>query len=725
MRKVIFVLVLILAGILSCGEKEKNVLSPEEAIADFEIEEGFRITCVAHEPDVQDPVAIAFDDDANMWVVEMNTYMPDANGIDEQSPKSRIKILSDKDGDGSYETVRIFADSLILPRAVCPVYGGVLIAEPPFLWFYNEAGTQRIAVDSFYADGGNVEHQPNGLLLGIDNWIYSAKSDKRYRLYQGKWEKENTVFRGQWGIDQDDEGRLYYNHNTAVLLGDQWAPSILPYLSTQFGDKVKNLFGQSLISNHVYPRLPTPGVNRGYEQGVLDSEGRLVSVTSACGISVYGGDQFGHKYKGNAFSCEPAAQLIKRIILEDHQGKVSGRLPYSENEFLRSGDEKFRPVYTITGPDGALYVVDMYRGIIQHNTYMTSYLRKHIESKGLDKIKGMGRIYRIQKKANPAKQVILSDKTGKALTDLLAHPNKWVRIRAQWKIVHSGDEEKFLPLFIQMFKESKNDITKLHILHILNQYKIHDDEIIKKALFSGHPVLRHQAMMMFSSMNYKTFMLLRDMANQRDEMVFVASTFRNFKQNNDVTKSLIRQYANDSLYGALIAGSLWQYSNINKITNIRLSLAKNTLLYNWLEQSPFQQQNDEALNHLSTSEKEMFKGGKHTYGVYCATCHGINGEGVDRIAPPLAKSEWVTASDHQIPVSIVLNGISGPIIVGGKEYNFPAPMPGLKDNQAINNGTIAEIITYIRNSWGNKSGAVSTEDVSKVRMAPPMDVHAK
>ncbi len=366
--------------------------------------------------------------------------------------------------------------------------------------------------------------------------IYSAKSDMRYRRYQGKWEKESTIFRGQWGLDQDVEGRLFYNHNGAVLLGDQYPPSVMPHLSIHFGDKIKNQFGQSFSPNRVYPRHPTRGVNRGYESGVLDSAGRLTNVTSTCGVSIYNGGQFGQKFEGNGISCEPAAQLIRRVILEKKDGKIVGKLPYTGKEFLRSGDERFRPVYSIVGPDGALYIVDINRGIIQHSTYMTGYLREHIEKHGLDKVKGMGRIYRIQYGKEIPETVKISDKSGKELVDMLLHPNKWVRIRAQWKILNENDEKNYQPLLTECYETTQSDITKLHILHIIGMYQKPDNSILLQAASSDNEALRHQAISALSKTDFRAFQNARNQGNQSDEIAYVAAVFRNLPYKVDIAK---------------------------------------------------------------------------------------------------------------------------------------------------------------------------------------------
>ena len=149
MIKVIFVAIFS-SLFISCQNTDSPILSPAEAIKDFELEEGFTIECVAAEPDVQDPVAIAFDDDARMWVVEMRGYMPDADGLGETVPNGRIKVLEDQNGDGKFETVKIIIDSLVLPRAVCPVYDGLLVVEPPYLRFYDRDGKKTRLKTSDY-----------------------------------------------------------------------------------------------------------------------------------------------------------------------------------------------------------------------------------------------------------------------------------------------------------------------------------------------------------------------------------------------------------------------------------------------------------------------------------------------------------------------------------------------------------------------------------------------
>lgn len=123
-------------------------------------------------------------------------------GSTETVPSGRIKILRDKNKDGTYDTASVFLDNLVLPRAIALAYNGLLVIEPPCLYFVennNGRPGKKTMIDSTFADAGNVEHQPNGLVRNMDNWYYCAKSDKRVRYYNHRWEVETTQFRGQWG----------------------------------------------------------------------------------------------------------------------------------------------------------------------------------------------------------------------------------------------------------------------------------------------------------------------------------------------------------------------------------------------------------------------------------------------------------------------------------------------------------------------------------------------
>jgi len=276
-------------------------------------------------------------------------------------------------------------DSLVLPRAIALVYGGLLYAAPPNLWFVeinNDKPGKRTLVDSIYADEySNPENQANGLMMDIDNWIYSAYSTSRYQLKDGKWIKEPTSFHGQFGITKDNFGRLYYNYNEIQLAGDYVLPNTLiknPYM------KPKEAVNKILTDNQlVYPLHPTT-VNRGYVKGILNKDSVLIRFTAACGPLIYRGDQFPSDYSQNAFVCEPEGNLVKRDILNFGSLKTTAVQAWDDKEFIASTDEGFRPVNLVNGPDGAIYVLDMHHGIMQHIVSATPYYKNGIAHKKLD-----------------------------------------------------------------------------------------------------------------------------------------------------------------------------------------------------------------------------------------------------------------------------------------------------------------------------------------------------
>src|SRR5690606_26849612 len=298
-------------------------LSAEEALRTFKLPPGFRIEIVASDPLVFDPVAMTFGADGRIWVVEMRGYMPNVDGIGEDAPVGTIAALEDTDGDGRMDKRTEFAGGFVLPRAVAPIADGVLVAEPPHLWLLKDndgdgKADERIEIANDYGDPANPEHAANGLMWGLDNWIYSANHTVRYRYERGQWRAEQTAFRGQWGITQDDYGRLFYNSNSDPLRMDVLPAEYLrrnPNVVDPLGINVQLAAPTELPT---WPGRITTGVNRGYK--MLRHDGTLPVVTAACGPLIYRGSLFPPSFYGNAFIAEPAGNLVKRILVEEHDG---------------------------------------------------------------------------------------------------------------------------------------------------------------------------------------------------------------------------------------------------------------------------------------------------------------------------------------------------------------------------------------------------------------------
>jgi putative membrane-bound dehydrogenase-like protein len=710
---------------------EVPVLSVEEAIKDFEIEKGFVVEPVCSEPLIEDPVALCFDEDAAMWVVEMRGYMHDKEGSGENQPLGRIKVLRDTDGDGKYDSAFIFMDSLYMPRAVTVVKGGILLIEPPGLYFIenkNGKAGKRILIDSAFAETGNPEHQPNGLLRGIDNWYYCASSDKRIKAIDGKWVVEKTILRGQWGISNDDKGRLFYNNNSVLLMADNFLPGSFP-INENYNNASRKISNVQIASNRVFPRRQTWGVNRGYDKKTLDSTGKLVNVTSSCGPVIYRGDNFPKEYYGNAFSLEPVAYLVKRILLsEDENGLLKGRFPYENKEFLTSTDERFRPVSAYNSPDGCLYIIDMHRGVIQHTTYMTPYLRRHIDSLKLERPISMGRIYRIRWKDNPAaKPLELSGYSSDQLIELFNNPNGMYREMAQRLLVEKADTSVANELRKIMLDKSEPHV-RLHALWTLEGLNLITAELLKMAASATDDKMIYQSCLQLLKENkerkkaFEILLTLRKKGNRLAEICFLNSLSGFQKEFYTKTEPLILEIANAFVNDALVTDAIVSGLYGKEILFQKKINSGDTILNKALNKAIaklLQPKDDKAIAHLNKAEKQSYNEGKQSFTTYCSACHGKDGEGLVNIAPPLALSEWVTG-DKDITAKILLDGISGPVEVNGVLYAPPAyaaAMPGLRNNIETNNGEIANVLTYIRNSFGNRASAVTVEEVGKIRAA--------
>lgn len=432
-----------------------------------------------------------------MWVVEMRGFMPNVDGRGEEEPSGRIVILEDNDRDGRFETSSVFLEGLVLPRAVLPVLDGALIAAPPELWYCAERKgrcVKKTLVAGDYGARGNPEHTANGLLYGLDNWIYSANWPYRLRYRHGKWEREGTLFRGQWGLTQDDQGRLFYNTNEDQLRGDLFPAAAAQSLARNPHYRgAEGLNVQIAKDQSCWPIRPTPGVNRGYRKNQIRDDGTLATFTAACGPAVYRGHVFPPGARGNVFLAEPAGNIVRRAVLTEDERGISARNYYEKMEFLASSDERFRPVNCYSGPDGALYVLDMARGVIQHRIFVTTYLRLQILERGLEQPLNQGRIYRVlpaNARAEPPPKLAIM--TGTELVAQLAHPNGWVRDTAQRLLVERSDP-RTAPLLRRAATSAPAPWTRLHALWALEGTQQLDAKTALAALGDAEPTVRAAA----------------------------------------------------------------------------------------------------------------------------------------------------------------------------------------------------------------------------------------
>ena len=465
-------------------------LSPADALQTFYMPPGYRVQLVASEPLVQEPVAIDWDVAGRLWVVEMPGWMPDITAAGEHEPIGRVVVLEDENRDGRMDKRTVFAEGLVLARSIKVLERGVLVGEPPNAWLMRDTdGDLRMdAKDLVTNQYGRREVDPqnnaNGFHWALDNRMYTAgQSEIFLRLKGGAFEVHRTLPRGEWGITEDDGGRIYRNTNESALHVDLVSTAYYarnPNLLRTRGS-YERLATDNEDLNIVWPVRPNPGTNRAYQTGIDRADGTLAKFTSVCAPLVYRGDRLPAELYGNVFIAEPAANLIGRLVLEDDGTRMQARKAYERGEFLASTDERFRPVYFSEAPDGTLYVVDLYRGIIEHRISITEYLRDQILARKLEQPVGMGRIYRIvhettRRDASP----VLTD-TASRLVEMLSHPNGWRRDTAQRLLVERGDRTA-IPALVKLAQNARDWRLRLRALWILDGLDAIEPSLVATAL---------------------------------------------------------------------------------------------------------------------------------------------------------------------------------------------------------------------------------------------------
>jgi mono/diheme cytochrome c family protein/glucose/arabinose dehydrogenase len=803
-----------------CSEKKAPIpadssppKSPQEELETFEIEKGFKIQLVAAEPMVQDPIALTFDEDGRLWVVEMRGFMTDIDGTEEQQPLGRISVLEDEDGDGVMDKSTIYLDSLIMPRALGLVKGGALVAENNSLWITKDTdgdlkSDSKVLLDSTYSQNGIPEHSDNGLLRNIDNWYYSVKSKLRYKNQGGEWVRDSTEARGQWGMSHDDQGRLFYNYNWSQLHAD-----LVPanYLSRNKNHSPSTGIDHGLtIDRKIFPIRPNLAVNRGYIPGTLDEEGKLLEFTSACSPLVFRSTLFPEEYYGNAFVCENAGNLVKRNMVKQNGIFLEAFDPNPGKEFLASTDERFRPVNSTIGPDGALYIADMYRGMVQHGSYVTPYLREQTLKRDLVFPVHLGRIWRIVPEDwEPSPNPKLSKESSKELIKRLSHPDGWHRDMAQRLLVEQEDVSIKSDLE-DLVRTGKSELGRFHGLWTLEGLGLITPDLLFDLLDDPSILLQNTAIRLLENFALQDKTLQTKLGqslsskikdapievamqtalsayalNQADASVILENVVSRFGDNALVkdavmsslgdrefdflqklwtsenwktsdpskeiflemlTVSIVRKRDPKELENLLtilddspkdsewkqkviLAGMAIQAANsrtkgplalkkeppIFKRSDLKLEPSRVEMLksmFSWPGYTP--KLTEVSANSLDEKGMQQFALGRQKYLVTCAGCHGSDGAGVNRMGPPLAHSEWVIGDEIRLSL-ILLHGMEGPLEVSGKKYDAPEILPIMPSHSTMDDASIAAILTYIRNEWGNQAPAISGRTVSSTR----------
>ena len=478
-------------------------LSPQEAQKLFKIDDGLRIELVACEPQIESPVAMAFDPDGRLWVVEMRDY---PNGPEKgKPPLGRIRILEDKDGDGFFETSTIWADKLLFANGLLLWKDGAIVTMAPKITHLRDTkGAGKADKEDVLYTGvaaQNPQLRVSHPILGLDGWIYCANGLRGGKVVRPddarppvdlsgmdfRFDPVNPGYfeaitgPGQFGNTFDAWGNRFVcdnrHHLRHVVMENRYikrnpylaAPSLVEDISV-LEDGPLNSGGK------IYP------ISKNWTTSSLH-EGRF---TAACGVFIYHGkllDRSHHGprdgiYNGAAFTCEPTGNLVHMEILTP-KGATFEAKPHKKGvEFLATTDDWFRPVFLTHGPEGAMYVVDMYRAVIEHPDFMPPELKNRPDlSAGKDK----GRIWRIVPKNHVTKtpRPGLSKAPVAELVKTLEHDEPWHRTTAQRLLLEKNDKAMVEPL-TKLLETTKSPHAKILAAWMLErQEKLSDKQVIQ------------------------------------------------------------------------------------------------------------------------------------------------------------------------------------------------------------------------------------------------------
>lgn len=485
--------------------------SPDESLAMHHVRDGFVVELVAAEPLVVDPVAIAWGADGKLWVVEMADY---PNGMDGSGQAGgRVRYLQDTTGDGKYDTSTLFLDGINSPTGILPWHQGVLVTAAPEIFYAEDtdgdgkADVRQTLYSGFFE--GNQQLRVNGLRRGLDNWVYcalgshhggyaaetkilSSKNDtvthvggRDFRIRPDEGLLDPIAGPSQFGRNPDDWGNWFGVQNSYPLwhyVLEDYYTRRNPYAAPP--DPRKQLL---LPANpKVYPATSEKRFHSFEESG---------HFTSACSAMIYRDELlFGRGENQHAFTCEPFHNLVHHAVLRDDGVSFHAeRAPEEQqSEFFTSEDRWCRPVMAQTGPDGALWIVDMYRYMIEHPQWLPEEGREELKPfyrSGDDR----GRIYRIYRKDELPRPIPqLAGLSTEQLVAQLESPNGWQRDVAQQSLVQQQDATAVAPL-AKLADGSTSARARIHALCTLDGLKALDADLLERALTDPHPAVRRQA----------------------------------------------------------------------------------------------------------------------------------------------------------------------------------------------------------------------------------------
>ncbi|ADB40976.1 cytochrome c class I [Spirosoma linguale DSM 74] len=681
-------------------------LTPEQSQQAFVLPPGYHMELVASEPMITEPVAIAWDGNARMYVAQMETYTQDADGTGTKDKKSRVMLLEDTNNDGKMDKSSVFIKDLMLPRMILCVNHELLVNETDTydISSYKDTNGDGVADEkrAVYTVGkvapGNLEHQRSGLVWNLDNYIYQTVDPIRFRYVGGmlKPDSLHSGSNGQWGLTHDNYGRLFYSRGGGENAGSGF--QINPkYGALEFADA----YNEETFSP-VWSRISNPEVQGGPPR--LRPDSTLNHFTSGNGQSIFRGDRLPADLVGDYLINEPVARIIRRAKVVNRDGKTYLENVYKHKEFIASTDFFFRPVNTYTGPDGLLYIIDMNRGIIQESNWTKkgTFLRNKIDQYDLAKVNQRGRIWRLVHDGyKPGPKPHMLDVPATDLVKHLDHPNGWWRDNAQKQIVLLGDKS-VVPVLKQMAggQNGASALGRLHALWTLEGLDAIDKDMLYTALKDSDAQMRRAAVWISE----------RYLKQNDGDMIARVGSLANDPNYDVKTQLILSLGANKNERARQIVQDILARNSGNEM----LARAKNSI-----------DRNEDAkvygmkLGAFAAADRKLIVSGSEIYKGMCSPCHGGDGNGLPTNAAPALRGAKHVNNDRDYAIRILLHGLKGPI--EGKEY--PSEMASMKDNT---DEWIASVVSYIRYEFvgtstraikGRQSAVVQPEDVKKVREA--------
>ncbi|MEP6949164.1 MAG: PVC-type heme-binding CxxCH protein [Ginsengibacter sp.] len=491
-------------------------LSPAQALTTFRLPEGFKIELVASEPLIADPVAMDVDENGNMYVVELHGYPLDTSGL------GKIKLLTDSDGDGIPDKSTLFADHLRMPTGIMRWKKGVLVVDVPDIIYLEDtdhdgkADIKRTMITGVALT--NPQHIANTPIFGIDNWIYlahmgtvtprvsmefsdsgsivryidnpSAKTlprnadGRNIRFKPDTYEMEMLSGHTQYGHTFDNWGHHICTDNSDHLYHEVIAARYLQRNPNLLVEDASDYIPDHGNNCEVYPITINP------ENQLLTGRG---IVTSSCGVTWYQGGLFPDSFNNVTFIAEPVSNIVHADRINEKGATFTASRVYLKKEFLASTDGWFRPVQFYIGPDGALYVIDYYRQIIEHPEWLSEDV---INSGALYNGSTQGRIYRVTPTATPKMNWCNKIDLGKAstgeLVKTLTSDNIWWRRNAQRLLMDRKDSSSTM-LLQQLLDTTTSPTAAVHALWTLEGFHATDAARLAKALHHATPGVRENA----------------------------------------------------------------------------------------------------------------------------------------------------------------------------------------------------------------------------------------